>query len=171
MNEVPETTKSNIEPRRLIQEIKRHDPFKPGEILLITAFVLVVILLVNFLIKEMKSRTNVNHAKAVASKVMADIQERNGNAAWALGTTSFQKTDSPAALTKLFHSEEIATLTPPSLDQQFSASGPAGSTYYFIYKYQALKVPFYIRIAIENKSGAWKLTQITGNPDESQLEG
>jgi hypothetical protein len=173
MEETPQTEQTKNQPRRLIDNMKKRDYINPREALIVVAFVVIVVILVHVLISNLQLKTDVNHAKTVSNMVVADIQDRNGAAVWALGAPSFKRTYSPSSLTNGFRTIKIATLKPPTLDQEFESSGSAGRTVFFIYKYSALKAPYFIRIAVEGQSGkttSWKLTQITGNADETQLE-
>lgn len=171
MDETPQTEEIVKEPRKLrFAEIKRRELVKPREVLIIVAFVAIVFAVVHILIGNLQHKTDANRAKVVSAETVADIQARNGAAAWALGTPKFQKTYTPAQLTQEFQAIRIATLKAPSLDQQFEGDSPSGRTEFFIYKYSALKVPYYIRVAIQNDFGGWKLTAISGSATESDLE-
>jgi len=148
---------------------KRRKFIKPTELVFIICFVVVVGLLMNIFISKWTLRRDAGHARVVSDKVINDIQKRDGGAARALGTPTFQKSSTSAGLTSMFKQLEVATLKPPKLDEQFVIDTDNGRTVYFIYKYTALKVPYYIRTAVMNKSGQWQLTGITGNIDESKL--
>jgi hypothetical protein len=73
------------------------------------------------------------------------------------------------SLTLLFKHEEVATLKNPTLDRTIVYNDKTGRTVFFIYKYTALKVPFYIRTGVTKESGGWKLSSLSGSLDESRL--
>ena len=148
---------------------KRRPFIKPKEFIAIAIFVCIVTLLLNVLISDLTLRHDMSAAKNVSYEVVEAINKRDGTAIWKLGSPVFQRQYSPASLTQGFQSLTIATLKMPTLDTQGYINTPQGRDTDFIYKYTALKVPFYVRIGIEHRSNHWYLTSITGNVDESQL--
>jgi len=148
---------------------RRKLKLKISDIVIFGIMLIVIAVLVVTLISKLSLKHDVANAKVISDKTIADIQRRDGTAARKLGTKEFQKTYSAATLTKQFKTIEVATLKPPVLDRTIAASGKSGRTVYFIYKYSALKVPYYIRTAVNAKSGSWQLTNISGSADESSL--
>lgn len=147
----------------------RRSLIKPRELVIGIIFIGVVTLLLTTLISKIALKRDVTSAQIVSDKVISAINQRDGTAIWNLGSSTFQHQYTPAGLTQSFKDVEIATLKMPTLDQDIVADTPRGRDVYFIYKYTALKVPFYVRTGIEHRSGHWYLTSITGNMDESQL--
>jgi hypothetical protein len=152
-------------------ESRRRTIITPGELIVTVIFVGIVVALAIVLVREITLRHDVTNARAVSSKVVNDVKTRSGTAMRSLGSPTFQRTYTASALTKQFNSVKIATLKTPTLDQQIVVDTPDGRNIYFIYKYNALKVPFYVRTTIEHRSGHWYLTAVDGNIDESELTG
>jgi hypothetical protein len=158
------------ESRKLTGEHKRRRKIiRPYEAFLIVAFVVVVGVLLHILITKVTLSRDTSHARTVSDKVINDIQHRNGSAVRSLGTPTFQKTYSASGLTQEFQHITIATLKPPKLVDTTVVDSSTGRTVFFIYEYTALKVPYYVRTSILNKSGHWQLTSISGSADESEL--
>lgn len=110
-------------------------------------------------------------AQAVADKVVVAIEKRDGGAARVLGDATFKANNTDASLTELFKEKEIATLQKPQLERHAVHTNKQGRTVYFIYKYTALKVPYYVRIGVHDSGAAnsWQLANISGNIDSSKL--
>jgi hypothetical protein len=159
------------EPRALqAEKPQRKLPVKISDIIIFAVIIAVIAGLVFFITTKLQLKHDVAAARIVSDKVIADIQKRDGAAAYRLGTPTFQSSYTADQLTKQFKAIEIATLKAPSLDRQVVADGSSGRTVFFIYRYSALKVPYFIRTAIQEKPGnKWQLINITGNADESQL--
>lgn len=114
---------------------------------------------------------DVSAAQVVADKVVVAIEKRDGAAARNLGDATFKANNTDASLTELFKDKEVATLQKPQLDRHVVYTNKQGRTVYFIYKYTALKVPYYVRIGVHDDSngGDWKLANLAGNIDEAKL--
>jgi len=163
MHETPEprTVETPPAPRRL--------KFKISDAIILAVIVAVIVLLSVFLVGKLRLKHDVAQAQTVSDKVIADFQKRDGAAVRKLGSSKFQSTYSADVLTKQFKAVNVATSQTPKLDHTTVSSGSKGRTIFFIYKYSALKVPFYVRTALSEQAGAWRLTNISGNADESQL--
>jgi hypothetical protein len=150
---------------------KRRQLIKPSELVMGTLFIVIVIVLSMTLINKLTLKNDITNAKAVSSQVIADIGKQNGAGIRSLGSPNFQKQFSAAYLTQGFKSVEVATYKTPTVVDQIVGDTPHGRIIFFVYKYSALKVPFYVRTEIEHESGHWYLVNISGNIDESQLTG
>jgi hypothetical protein len=124
---------------------------KVTDIVVLGIMLVVVVVLVGTITSKLSLKHDAAAAQVVADKAIADLQKRDGTAAHKLGTKKFQQTYTADQLTKQFKAIEVATLKSPKLDNTTVADGKSGRTVYFIYKYTALKVPYYIRIAIIEK--------------------
>lgn len=148
---------------------KRKLPFKITDLIIFSIIIAVIVILSLTLVRKLGLKHDTAAARPIADKAIADIQKRDGSAARTLGSPTFQKTYTAAQLTTQFKTIEIATLKSPKLDRTIVFDGNKGRTVFFIYKYTALKVPFYIRIGVGEQAGNWKLTQLSGSADESTL--
>jgi len=171
MDEVVDTDKNNGAARKLPSEPKQRRSIKSTDVLFIVGFVVIVGALTSILISKLELRFGVAHARTVSNQVIDDIQARNGGAARALGTPDFQKTYSTVELNEYFKDVTIATLKPPTLVDTVVANSSIGRTVFFVYDYNDLKVPYFIRTSILDKAGKWQLTSISGNASESELLG
>ena len=167
--EISEPKVSESSSRKLPTKPSHRRLIKPQELFVAVVFIAVVVVLLITLVNKLVLARDISNAHAVSSKVVIDIQKRNGNAIWSLGSPDFKKAYTPASLTQGFENVTIATLKTPTLVHQIVVDTSSGRTVYFVYAYTALKVPFYVRTTIEHESGHWYLTSIVGNIDESTL--
>lgn len=153
----------------VLETPRKRRKVKISDIIIFAVLIAVIVGLAVFLFQKIELKQDANRAQVVSDKVIGDLQKRDGTAARALGSSKFKATYSDAQLTAQFKAVEIATLKAPSLDRTIVYDGNKGRVVYFIYKYSALKVPYYVRTAITKDSGKWELTNISGNADETQL--
>jgi hypothetical protein len=159
-----------VEPGVLAQGPKRRKlKLKASDIVIFGIIILAIVGLSMFTVNKLKLKNDVSAAQTVSDKAIDDLQKRDGAAARQLGSKTFQKAYTASQLTKQFKAVEVATLKPPKLDRTTAYDGNKGRTIFFIYKYTALKVPFYVRTAVAKSDGAWHMTQISGSADESTL--
>jgi hypothetical protein len=61
--------------------------------------------------------------------------------------------------------------TTPTIDRQIVANNDRGQHVAIIYKYNKLKVPFYVRIDVTKapNNDKWQLQALSASPDESKL--
>jgi len=142
---------------------------RPIDIVIFTVIIVIIAILSFTIYNKLVLKHDVTHAQVTADKVVSAIEHREGAAARKLGDKTFQAQNSDASLTQLFKAKEVATLKKPTLDQTIAVTTKNGRTVYFIYKYTALKVPFYVRIGVHNNHDTWQLINIKGNVDETQL--
>ena len=108
-------------------------------------------------------------ARVVSDKAILALQARSGAAARKLGTKTFQSTYTDKQLTDQFKAIEAATGAPPKLEIHMVRNSESSDNVYFIYKYDRLKVPYYVRTLVIKQSNTWQLSNITGNIDEGKL--
>lgn len=169
--EISEPEDSESKSRKLPAKPQRRQFIKPQELIVAVVFIAVVAVLLVTLVNKLTLDRDVANARAVSNEAIVDIRERNGNAIWSLGSPDFKKAYTPASLTQGFNSVAVATLKKPTLDRQVVVNSSSGRAVYFVYKYTALKVPFYVRTTVQHESGHWYLTSVVGNIDESVLLG
>jgi hypothetical protein len=141
------------------------------KIWLAVVFIAAAIAAALFYFNKQAVAQDVSAAQAVADKVVVAIEKRDGAAARALGDSTFKANNTDASLTELFKDKEVATLKKPQLDRHVVYTNKQGRTVYFIYKYTALKVPYFVRIGVHDNGAGndWKLANLAGNIDESKL--
>jgi len=160
---------SETEETAVLKQKRKRLRVRGTDILVFVVIIAAIAILSTVLVSKLTLKRHVEAAQAVSDKAIAALQKRDGNAALALGTPTFKKTYTAQQLTQQFKAVEVATSQAPKLDTQTVYNGKDGQTIYFIYKYTRLKVPYYVRTAIADKSGNWQLTNISGNIDESKL--
>jgi len=163
-----------IEPRVLqdIEPRRRKLWAKWTDIIIFLVIIGVIIGLVVFIINKVTLKHDVTSAELVTNKVIADLGKRDGQAAYALGSSKFKSTYTATRLTQQFKAIELVTGGNPTVDQELHGSGPKGKTVVIIYKYPAhlAKLPYYVSVSVSEKSGSpWELQSISGSANESQL--
>jgi hypothetical protein len=153
----------------VLQTPKRRRSVKVSDIVIFSVLIIVIVALTVVLLNKLAVKHAVDSARPVSDKAIAAIEARDGAAARKLGDKEFQSKNSAADLTTLFKKEEIATLKKPTLDGTIVYHDDSGRIVFFIYKYTALKVPFYVRTGITENAGQWHLTSLEGSMDESKF--
>ncbi|HUB93061.1 MAG TPA: hypothetical protein VMB52_01015 [Verrucomicrobiae bacterium] len=148
---------------------KRRIFIKPRELVFGIILITICVIVSAVAINKIGLERDTTDARTISDRVIAAIAKRDGSAIRATGSPDFQKAYSATQLTQGFENVEIATLKTPTLDRQVIVNTPNGRSFYFVYKYSALKVPFYVRTTVQRESGHWYLTSIAGNIDESVL--
>jgi hypothetical protein len=137
--------------------------------LLVVAVLIAASLITLHKIDVAHQQKEVAGARAVSDKAILAVQARNGAAARKLGTKSFQSTYTDKQLTDQFKAIEVATSAPPKLEIHMVRNSASSDNVYFIYKYDQLKVPYYVRTLVVRQNDTWQLSNITGNIDEGKL--
>lgn len=150
---------------------KHRHLIKPGELIIGIVFIAVCAVLIVMLVNKLTLKHDVANAQTVGNKVVTDIQHNDGASAYTLGSPKFKKTITASALTDQFKTIDVTTRKAPTLDRRIVVDGSTGRAVYFVYKYTTLKVPFYIRIGVQQQDSHWYLVAVTGNVDESALVG
>lgn len=127
----------------------------------------VIIVLSSVLYNMLVLRRDVSHAKAVANQANLELQKHDGTAVWKLGSDGFQKSISPIELNKAFSRGENLDLTKSTLDQQLAITSDKGRTVYFIYRYNDLKAPLYVRIGVHHQGNEWLIVNMSRSTDPS----
>lgn len=140
----------------------------------IVGFIAVLIIALGAIIwtnnyNQAKLQQATKEARVVSDKAIDGLQQRDGASVRKLGSKKFQSTYTDKELTTQFKSIEVATSEAPHIQERFTRDSSSGQVIYFVYKYNTLKVPYYVRTAMINESGQWRLTHITGNVDENKL--
>jgi hypothetical protein len=151
---------------------KRRKPVTASEIvlgILGIVFIAAVVVVVIFVMNKISRDHAITSAQPVADTAITAFDKRDGNALYALGSPYFKAHNPAASLTKEAKSVEIATLKTPSIDQKVYVKAHDGNVVYFVYKYSALKVPFYVRVDVQQQNGHWYLTALNGDMDEGTL--
>lgn len=120
-------------------------------------------------------------AKVVADKVIVDMSKQDTAAILRRSDVAFQKKYTASELSdKLTFNygnnplkfSEVYGNYKPSVDRSIVANNAKGQHTSFIYVYQKLKVPFYVRLDLTKAPGSdtWKLNALSANSDESKLQ-
>lgn len=168
------------ESKTKLAQVKHRKFVKPGEVVLIVAFVIIVVVLLKVLIGDLALKHEVTQATAVSDKAVAAMQSQNSVALRALGNKQF-KADHTAA--ELSDDLTFKTTPPVTFAQMYSKNGKRtiaeqsvtnnsrGQHVVVIYRYDKLKAPIFVRIDTIKPpaSGQWYLQALSVSPDESSL--
>jgi hypothetical protein len=120
-------------------------------------------------------------AKVVADKVIADMGKQDTAAILKLSDSKFQKQYTAKELSdKLTFNYQANPLKfgevygnyKPKVNRSIVANNSAGQHTGFIYVYDKLKVPFYVRLDLTKAPGSdqWKLNALAASSNESKLQ-
>lgn len=130
---------------------------------------------------KLSLKHEVNEAKVVTSKVIAALATQDTEAIRKLGDKSFQDKNSADSLNKNLTAtaedgspvtfSELYGETDPTIHRQRVANNAAGQNVNIIYKYDSLKIPFYVSIDVNKapRETQWKLQSLSASPNEASL--
>lgn len=162
--------------------IKRQLKVRPTDIIIFAVIIVVVVSLSVFIVKRLTLKHEVAGAETVSSKVIADLSKQDTAGIRALGDKSFQTKNSAKSLdTALtFHDQDGTAIkfsdmygdTTPTVDKQIVANNSRGKHVAIIYRYNKLKVPFYVRVDVLQapNSSKWTLQGLSASSDETSLQ-
>jgi len=144
--------------------------------------VAVVVIVAAVLITQHVSRNReITTAKLTANKTITALAKEDTKAIVSLGDPTFQKATTPAklkaALAFTYNDKPVTFAglygtTTPTVDTTVVTNNSAGQHVVFIYKYDSLKVPYYVRVDTINPAGKnhWYLQGLSFSTDESKLQ-
>ena len=163
-----------VEPRRL-----PHLPWKDIVVIMITIAVIVGIVI--FAVSRLALRKETASAKLVASEVVSALSKQDVATLRSLGDKTFQEQNSTKSLnaeltfrtTPSITFSEMYGKTKPIIVQQIVTNNSRGQHVMIIYRYDKLKIPFYIRIDTIKPphSTHWYMQALGANVSESTLLG
>jgi hypothetical protein len=160
---------------------KRRLAVRPLDVIVIAVITIVVIALVIFIIGRLSLKHEVSQAKTVSDKVIAALATQNTGTIRSLGDKKFQAKNSAASLSSAltFHPENSKPITfaqmygdsTPTVDRQIVANNKTGQHVAIIYRYDKLKVPFFVRIETAKMLGSniWTLQSLSASSNEAGL--
>lgn len=171
-----ETTEPRVlpaEPRRRKLRIKWSD------VLIFAAIIAVIAGLSAFIINRLALKHEVAAAKPTADKILTAMSKQDVKVIVAMGDKTFQadhtiaelngdltfKTTPPITFAALYGDSK------PTVEQQVVANNAKGQHVSIIYRYDKLKVPFYVRIDTTKPPHGtkWYLQALSASPNESKL--
>jgi len=138
----------------------------------------IVVFVAVFATKQIAKTHEISAAQKVSDQVVAALAKQDTKAILALGTTDLQKSITADELSKKLvftYNDKPMTFadlygsTTPTIDQTIVANNDNGQHVAFIYKYNSLKTPFYVRLDTINSNGKWLLQALSPNSDEGLL--
>jgi len=154
-------------------------PFKWTELALITVFLAVFAALGLYLINRTRTNHEVNEAKLLSAQVVNALAKQNTVKLHSLGDKNFQATNSAAQLDSQLRFKTTPPITfgamygdtKPIIDTHMVLNNSRGQHVVFIYRYDKLKVPFYVRIDTIKPphDSHWRLQALGASNDESNL--
>lgn len=151
------------------------------DVVIFGVIVIVIIGMAVFIVNKLSLKHEVSQARVVTDKVVADMAKQNTAAIRSLGNKQFQTDHTAAELDSALTFKtsppikfsELYGDTKPTVDQQIVANNARGKHVVIIYRYDKLKIPFFVRVDTIQTPGsnAWQLQALSANPDESKLLG
>jgi len=161
------------EPRTTVAPaVRRSRRLKASDIIIFGVILVVIVVLVATIIGRLSLKHEVSAAQAVSDKVISRIAHDDAAGVRALADQKFQHDHSATELAPLLKPiSQIYGQTTPTIDQQIVANTKKAQNVVFVYKYNRLKLPFYVRVTISKPKGnnAWQLVNFGGNADETTL--
>lgn len=154
---------------------------KISDIVIFAVLTGVIILLAVTLIGKLNLKHEVAQAKTVADKVVSDMAKQNTAGIRALGDKKFQADHTATELSTALTFKTTPPITfaamygdsKPTVAERIVANNSRGQHVVIIYRYDKLKVPFFVRIdTIKTPgAGAWHLQALSASQDEASLLG
>jgi hypothetical protein len=151
---------------------RRRSKPKATDFIIFAIILVVIIALVATIIGRLSLKHEVAAARPVADSVISRIAHNDPAGIRSLADKKFQSDHTVAELKPIITPlAQIYGKTPPTVDRQIVANTKRAQNVIFIYKYNRLKVPFYVRVTISQPHGssAWKLVNFGGNTDETTV--
>jgi len=167
MADTPDTPRLLETPRQ-----RRRPKLKATDFIIFGVIVVVIIALVATILGRLNLKHEVASARPVADNVISRIAHNDPAGVRALADKKFQSDHSVAELKPILTPlAQIYGNSPPTVDRQIVANTKKAQNVIFIYKYNRLKVPFYVRVTISQPHGssAWQLVNFGGNTDEDTV--
>jgi len=152
---------------------------KISDIVIFTVLAVVIILLTVTLVSKLNLKHEVAQAKVVADKVVHDMSKQNTAGIRALGDKKFQADHTAAELSTALTFKTTPPITfsqlygdsKPTVDRQIVANNSRGQHVAIVYRYDKLKVPFFVRIDTIKAPGTaqWHLQALSASQDEVSL--
>ena len=125
-----------------------------------------------FIIHNVQLHREAIQAQVVADKVVKRLGKQDIAGIRALADKKFRSDNSTTTLQPLV--KPIAQIyggTTPVIDRTVVSNTTKAQYVTFIYRYDRLKVPFYVRVGMSRPNGSsdWQLVNLGANLDESQL--
>lgn len=161
-----------IEPRVLETVPGRKLKLKMSDIIIFAAILVVIALLVATIVNRLNLKHEVSGARTVSDMVISKMAKQDASGIRALADKKFQSDHSSAELAPLLKPiAEIYGKTTPVIDQQIVSNNDKAQNVTFVYRYDRLKIPFYVRIGTTKpkNSSTWYLVNLGGSPDETKL--
>lgn len=147
----------------------------------LTVAAIIIVVVAVLITKHVARDREITTARKTASAAVADLAKENTAALVALGNADFQKSTSAAklksALTFTFDNKpvtfaELYGSTTPTVDSTVVANNGTGQHVVFIYKYNSLKLPYFVRVDTINPAGKnhWYLQGLSFSTDELKLQ-
>lgn len=144
----------------------------PESILAIAVGIVILVIAVFVVVGKLHTNHEIADARVVADQAVDRLAKQDADGLRALADSKFRHDNSAAKLQPLI--QPIAKIyggTQPKVDQTIVANNAKGQHVTFIYKYDRLKVPFYVRVGTGKTphQSSWHVVNLGANLDESKL--
>jgi len=179
MDETNETSEPRVlhggKPQRRKLGIKLTD------VVIFGAIIVVIVALSLTIVHKEHLKHEVAQAKTITDKAVSALAKQNTTGIRALGDKKFQADHTAAELNSslTFQADQPITFaqmygdSKPVVDAKIVANNANGQHVAIIYRYDKLKVPFYVRIDTIQPphSQKWYLQALSASPDEAKIIG
>jgi len=144
---------------------------KKTDIIILVIFIIVVAVLVDILLSQVRLKHEVSDARITANRALSDLQKQNATDLHNLGDKTFQSAHSVAELQQLSKNATEFVDGPSTIVKQSVLNAKDGHKIDFVYRFTPHKKPFYIGIVVNKLNGdtSWHLINLSGNSDQSAL--
>lgn len=175
--QAPNTSKVETEGSQPDKKLKTID------IVAIVVVTVIVAVLGWTLYSKLQLKHEVSQAQTVSDKVVAAMAKQDTETVRKLGDKQFQAKNTAASLSQNLTSKpesgsvvtfaQLYGKSKPTIDQRIVTNSSDGQHVAFIYRYDTLKVPLFVRVGVVKTSGSdkWVLQNLSVSPDESKLLG
>lgn len=161
-------------PRRLRfsrwQELRAK--INPLYVTIAALLVIIIVLTALFLGIRQARKHEIADARTTADHLITLIDHGEAAKLHQAGDTSFRKQNSAASLQPLLNPiSQIYHDSHPKVDNTTVHNSGGAKHVTFVYRYDRLKVPFYVRVSVTEPAHAsrWQLSGLGGSPDKSEL--
>ena len=156
-------------------EPKAKRKIHPMDVIGFSVVAVVIVVLSITLNSKLNLKHEVANAQVPADKVAHDIAVNNVADARKLANKGFLADPSnTASMSKFFKSmSEIYSKTTPTVAAKIVGNNATGQNVAFVYEYDRLKLPYYVRIDVVKPAGSstWQLRAIHSNTSKDVLVG
>lgn len=175
------SSKAEIIEPGVLKTAKPRRKLKISDIIVFAVLAVVIIVLIMTILSKLSLKHEVTQAQVVSDKVISYMAKQNTTAIRTLGDKNFQSDHTASELSTALTFKTTPPITfaalygdaKPTVDQKIVTNNTRGQHVVIIYRYDKLKVPFFVRIDTIKAPGdsQWHLQALSASPDGVGLSG